>query len=519
MSGQMARKLLRFGMQRRRTILLVVLLLSLGLPLPTHSDTTQCAGSGRLSVGGLARVAYHSVEQPSVGRPLRDFPGEEAPILSSVPPGATLTVLHGPVCERGVVWWEVRTLNGASGWTPETGADSPGRDYALEPWQPLVDVTRPIPDDVTPTGLALIRVNMHGLGRWLTAFTPAILANGGMNAFPDAEAEPLRTAFNAARQACPDRAEWVDLPTMDAVMAFPSPDSTRLLIVRHWWRAVTRCDGSTTPRYGIDRLSIIDVTGERLLFDLPAHATLTVTTSDAIAVADPPNRVIDVRWSPDNIRALAWLRYGNRSRLMVIDTHASVLAFLDDGADPVWSPDGTRVSWLRADGSVTNLISDTSDRLITIGTDRQTLALPDTLQYADAPLDPVWNADGTRLLACVRVDGCAALVVVIDVPMRRTLPALPLPAGASLFVRWVLGDSALLWLPRSGGGLIVQSINDGTLRTFALDLAAGERISDARPFPGGDSVLLVVQTVTGAARYLVLDLNNGAPTTVTFAAP
>ncbi|MHB8624906.1 MAG: SH3 domain-containing protein [Aggregatilineales bacterium] len=518
MCGQVARQLLRFGMQRWRSVLLGVLLLSLGLPLPTHSDTTPCAVAARLRIDGLARVAYRSADQPSASRPLRDFPGEEAPVLSSVPPGATLTVLHGPVCERGVLWWEVQTLTGANGWTPETQIDSPSSGYALEPWQLLVDLTRPIPDGVTPTGLALIRVNEHGLARWLTAFSPRVLPNSGMDSFPGAEAGPLRQAFAVAQQACPDHAGWVDMPATNAVAGFPSPDSTRLLLVRHWWRAATQCDGSTTPRYGIDRLSVSDSNGERLLFDLPAHAALSGIPSDSITEADPPNQVVDVRWSPDNIHALAWLRYGDRARLLVIDTRDGALAFLDDGADPIWSPDGMRVNWLRADGPVTNLISDSPDRLITVGAARQTLALPATLQYGGAPLDPVWNADGTRLVACVRADSCAS-IAVIDVPLRRTLPTLTIPVGVSFGVRWVLGDSALLWLPRSGSTVIVQSINSGALRAFVLDLAAGERISDARPFPGGGSALIVVQTANGAARYSVLDLNSGALTTVTFAAP
>ncbi len=514
----MGRQLVRFGVQRWRTILLCILLLCLGLPLPTQSDAPQCSDPTRLSVGGTARTSYDPADQPSPARLLRDFPGDDAPARGSVPPGATLTILQGPECEHGVSWWEVQTLSGESGWTPETQANLPGNRYVLEPWQRLVDLTRPIPDGVAPTGIALLRINMHGLGRWLTAFTPPVLANEGMEAFPDAEAAPLRQAFASVQQNCPERAGWVDLPATDAIMAFPSPDSTRLLLVRHWWRSVTQCNSTLTPRYGIDRLSLTDAQSDRLLFDLPAHADLSSTTSTAVASADPPNRVIDVRWSPDNIHALAWLRYGDRSRLLVLDTYTGALTLLDDGADPAWSPDGSRVSWLRADGLVTNLISDTPDRLLTVGTNRQTLTLPSTLQYIGAPLDPVWNSDGSRLMACVRADSCAS-VAVIDVPMRRTLPALIVPASASLSARWVLADSALLWLPRSGGDLITQTISDGTLRTFGLNLADGERISNVYPFPGGDSVLIVIQTVTDVGHYVVLDLNSGTLSTVVFTAP
>ena len=518
MLRRIGRRLVRVGIRRWQTILLCLLLVGLGLPLPTQSDAPQCAAPARLSVGSTARTSYDPADQPSMVRLLRDFPGDDAPARGSVPPGATLTVLQGPECERGVSWWEVQTLSGESGWTPETQANLPGNRYVLEPWQRLVDLTRPIPDGVAPTGIALLRINLHGLGRWLTAFTPPVLANEGMEAFPDAEAAPLRQAFVNVQQNCPARAGWVDLPAADAIRAFPSPDSTRLLLVRHWWRSVTLCDGTTTPRYGIDRLSLTDTYGDRLLFDLPAHADLTGTADNATANTDPPNRVIDVRWSPDNIHALAWLRYGERSRLLVIDTYSGALTLLDDGADPAWSPDGSRISWLRADGLVTNLISDSPDRLVTVGADRQTLTLPSTLQYTGAALDPAWDSDGSRLVACVRADGCAS-VAVIDVPMRRTLPALTVPAGAALAVRWVLADSALLWLPRAGGNLIMQAISDGMLRTFTLNLAEGEHISNVYPFPGGDSVLIVIQSVTDVGHYVVLDLTSGALSTVTFSAP
>ena len=319
---------------------------------------------------------------------------------------------------------------------------------------------------------------------------------------------PLRQAFATAHQSCPDQVRWIDLPIADSVSAYPSPDATRLLIVRHWWRAVLTCDGSVTPRYGIDRLSVIDSQGERVLFDLPAHSVTSDSASVLDAKADPPNRVIDVRWSPDNAHIAVWLREGARSRLLIIDGDQGTSSYLDDGADPVWSLDGTQLTWLRTDGTVTNLISDSPDRRDSFGDVRQTLALPATFQYTDGPLDPMWTDDGTRLVACVRADGCMS-AAVIDVPLRRALPALAVPVAYPLEVRWVLGNSALLWLPQSGKHLTLQTIPDGSLWTFVPALAAGERITDVQIFPGGDSALIVVQTLSGTPRYSVLDLNDG----------
>src|SRR5579859_2324361 len=143
MVERMARWLFRFGRRRWRIIFLSVLLLSLGLPLPTHSDSSLCTESTRLTVGGVARIAYRSGNQPSESQPLRDFPGEEALVLSNMPPGTTLTILRGPVCIRDVRWWEVRTLTGMTGWTPETRANSESAIPVLESWQLLVDLMRP----------------------------------------------------------------------------------------------------------------------------------------------------------------------------------------------------------------------------------------------------------------------------------------------------------------------------------------------------------------------------------------
>src|SRR5579859_8157103 len=100
MLRSIGRQLAGFGVRRWRTVLLCILLLGLGLPLPTQSDAPQCTDPARLSVGGTARTSYDPADQPSSARLLRDFPGDDAPTRGSVPPGATLTILRGPECER-----------------------------------------------------------------------------------------------------------------------------------------------------------------------------------------------------------------------------------------------------------------------------------------------------------------------------------------------------------------------------------------------------------------------------------
>ena len=76
------------------------------------------------------------------------------------------------------------------------------------------------------------------------------------------------------------------------------------------------------------------------------------------------------------------------------------------------------------------------------GSARQTLSLPNTLQVVNAPLAPIWNADGSWLLACDRVSNCAQ-VSPIDIDGRRALPALSVPLRDPMLARWVLADRAL----------------------------------------------------------------------------
>ncbi len=500
-----------------RVPLLLILFLSLALPLPTHSDTVECPGQARLNVGGVARIAFAEVYEPSLSYSLRDFPGTEAQTIGDAAPGAALAVLRGPICVRNVRWWQVRTLSGEplTGWAAETQ----GEAYALEPWQTLVDVPRLMPD-----GIDVLRINAQGLGRKLTHYPVASLADGGLSAFPAAEATPLQQAFTAAQRACPNLAHWLDVPDTERLAAYPSPDSTRLLLVRHLWRAAVGCDGTSTPRYGIDRLSLLEPDGEHILFDVPARAALTDLpaardASTSAAASDPPNRVMGVFWSPDNVHALAWLRYGTRARLLLIDARNGSLRVLDDGAAPAWSFDGTHLAWLRTDGSATNLISAAPDNA-----DRLTLILPGTLQYTDAPLVPTWNAAGTQFLACFQADNCRS-VGVIDVSARRMLP-LTVPVPQPAIARW-LDDQTLLWLPGSGNvqpnTLVVMPIPAaGSIatppHTLTLPMIAGSAASviDALPFPGSSSVLLEMQATDGTLRYAVLDLQSGDLNTVRF---
>jgi hypothetical protein len=43
--------------------------------------------------------------------------------LTTLEPGATLTVIGGPACPDAFVWWQVRAENDEEGWARESSAD------------------------------------------------------------------------------------------------------------------------------------------------------------------------------------------------------------------------------------------------------------------------------------------------------------------------------------------------------------------------------------------------------------
>ncbi len=487
-------------LKRARLTLLIALFGSLVLPLPTHGDNAICPATVRLAVGSTARIAYGRGELID----LHEYPAVDGRSVGSLPEGTTVTVLRGPVCADGTRWWQVRALTGTLGWTRET---TPGGSYVIEAWQILLDSI-----ERSAAGFDAIRINERGLSRALTSFVVNPIGGTVRDVFPPHEALFLREAFEVARTDCPDRLRrgdplYAGLTSPDALpadllaaVAYISPDATRLIVVRHLWHSLIRCDGTRTPFYGLDRVSLIAGDGEHLLFDIPANASIP----GFIRADGALNRVADVIWSPDNHRVLMSLRYGDRARLMLYDTGTGALDHFDDGAFPVWTVGGAHVEWLHTVGTHTNLQIARAD-----GADRQTIALPDSLQFVDAPIAPTWSEDGSWLLACDRASKCGQ-VVVMNVAARRALPPLRLPIESASGVRWVgAGDAPkLLWIPRAGGILMLQSITDGTARPLTVTLNAGEHIEDARVFPGDDSALVIVSGDT-SRRFSVLNLVSG----------
>jgi hypothetical protein len=103
--------------------------------LPTVADPSLCSGAlpTRLAIGDVARVVADRVS-------VREGPGTDYTTVygTSIGNGRTITILDGPVCSGGMLWWEGETglitlTNGEqhniTGWM----AEESGGEWLLEP--------------------------------------------------------------------------------------------------------------------------------------------------------------------------------------------------------------------------------------------------------------------------------------------------------------------------------------------------------------------------------------------------
>jgi serine/threonine protein kinase len=99
-------------------------------PASASSGSAKCPGtpSSRLKVGMKARVSYTD------GTPLRlrrePFYDLKKNYIRDLSEGTRFTVIDGPVCEDGYVWWKIRTNNDHVGWS----AEGDSQDYFMEPY-------------------------------------------------------------------------------------------------------------------------------------------------------------------------------------------------------------------------------------------------------------------------------------------------------------------------------------------------------------------------------------------------
>lgn len=89
--------------------------------------TVVCASTypTRLRIGDRATVSLI----PPLANLVRSLPEASASVLGRIQPGEGMTILAGPECANGRIWWYVRSDNNVTGWTGEGDSS----DYWLIP--------------------------------------------------------------------------------------------------------------------------------------------------------------------------------------------------------------------------------------------------------------------------------------------------------------------------------------------------------------------------------------------------
>lgn len=86
---------------------------------PTPQLVPACSLATRLNVGLRARVTTFPPQANALNsQPARPSRDPRSVLLGTIPVGGTMVLLNGPICNDGVLWWQVN-YNGIIGWTGE----------------------------------------------------------------------------------------------------------------------------------------------------------------------------------------------------------------------------------------------------------------------------------------------------------------------------------------------------------------------------------------------------------------
>lgn len=90
--------------------------------------------SSRLAIGEQAKV-----EEGGLPNRVRSTPSISGENLFQMEPGTEMTVLNGPQCGNGIVWWQIETTTAQIGWTAESNVAE--QEYYLMPLEEGIGAT------------------------------------------------------------------------------------------------------------------------------------------------------------------------------------------------------------------------------------------------------------------------------------------------------------------------------------------------------------------------------------------
>jgi hypothetical protein len=486
----------------------------------------------RLQAGGTAQVTA------SYGLSLKNQPmtgAAGAAELALLPFGTVVSVLDGPRCNLGYVWWQVRLANGTTGWAAEGDTGT----YYMVPHTDALFVFRPRDGGAALDQISVTRDGSAAL-RGTIPVAPGPATPGAL--WQQVEIDALGQALDAVRSGCPQRLRGTPLEgiaTLDEALAlplppleydlYPAPSGERLVLVRHHHLLVPRCDTAIAQRIGMSTVSVLDTSGaETVLFPFPQHGSVPAS-EDAYAPSEPDAWHVtldEVTWSPHEKYIAFVAAYRDACPGGPCYRFHMYIANLETGQ--LYLPgEGRHLGWTGGEGIVffrlvTGEAGQKQARLFAArpdGTARQEIWLPGGAEYVSAERRDFgfpWNSSGTRIVVANRGFGEVMLLALSD---RAFTPPIPvpdlMPALNRLAVHLVRGETALLWTTIRGE-FVLQEVRTGQLERLSSELAStGVAPRRVRPFGTGDAAL--IEMADGSA--YVLDLDADRLTAVALPAP
>lgn len=516
-------------LQRASAALAAVLLLALILS-PLAAPPARAQGpcdalvAPRLQAGTTARVTspygLSLKNQPMTG-------AAGAAEVALLPFGTVVSVLDGPRCNLGYVWWQVRLAGGTTGWAAEGDASS----YFMTPHTDTLPLFRPHDGGAALDYFTVARDGSATL-RGTIPIAPQPATPGAL--WQQVEIDALSRALDAVRAQCPQRLSGTPLEgisTLDEALAlplptleydlYPAPSGERLVLVRHHHLLVPRCDTVIPQRIGMSTVSVLDASGtETVLFPFPQHGSVP-PSEDAYAPSesDAWNVTLDeVIWSPHEKYIAFVAAYRDacpggpcyRFHMYIANLETGQLYLPGEGRHLGWTNGGEGIAFFRL---LTGEGGQKQAHLFTArpdGSASQEVWLPGGAEYVSAERRDFglpWNASGTRVMVANRGFGEVMLLSLND---RAFSPPLPvpdiMPQPNRLAVHLVRGESALLWTTIRGE-FVLQDARTGRWERLSSELAStGIAPRRVQPFGTGDAAL--VEMADGTAYVLDLDADR-----------
>lgn len=484
-----------------------------------------CTGlvTPRLTVGATARVAYNG---DGIGSTLRDNPGKEqsgSQLIGTIPEGTIITILEGPICLDGMVWWKASLVDGSEAWI----AEGDTQQYYLVNYVLGTEVISPDADN--PTTLHRWFVTYSGQVNRLPPFTlPAYSPRPASELWQETDLVLAQSVLNDRLSRCPsvlDDTPWQGIRTAGDVLVpeapmtlVPDPDGGKAFVVRHFVLRIPECEGGPGAYYGVSTTHLVTEREIRDLFPFGQHGgtrSKQACLSPDVINPDWATDLSEVIWSPDADTVAFTARYLDTDSsgrpcafyfIFLVDVFNGGITPIAEGRRVVWAAGGTQLYYFTF--AVDNGYNILEEQLqLLSGGQTQRVNIPLTGDSGAQFVPAAFNSTGVilpatansgRLLLCDTRSGCPntlmfeiARKVFSNQPMELPDNLLPRQLAA---VHFVAGDTRLLWIT-TDGRVYIQSVYGPD---SGIWLALSLPVPDAR-------VHNVVLLPTGIAVVLLLD--------------